>query len=66
MHGETKGGDCYVAGGTHAMPVGLDWLLGEEGEGGGAGLEPAGCDSCVLVRAQHVWPSPEMPGVKPT
>lgn len=36
-----------------------------KGRAGGPGLESTGCDSSVLVHAQHVWPSPETSEVKP-
>lgn len=64
---ETKGGACYVAVLVGCTPHQWGWSGCWEGKGraGGPGLEPAGCDSSVLVHAQHVWPSPETSEVKP-
>ena len=65
---EMEGGACCAAMLVGCAPCQWSWTGCWEGKGrpGGAGLEPAGCDSCVLVRAQRVRPAPEVPGVKPT
>lgn len=53
---ETKGGACYMAVLVGCLPRWWGWTgcWERKGRAGGAGLEPAGCDGCVLVRAQRV------------